>query len=143
MAPISENVQRVNEKIRPVAQRVIQAHDEGTFRRYNAHLKRDVEAVNDACQWLCHWVETEVTRVLTQKKKSVLLGGEHSVSLGSLKAHAKQIGALGVLQIDAHMDLRKAYQGFVHSHASVMYEAMRLNEITQLVQVGIRDCCEA
>ena len=45
----------------------------------------------------------------------------------------------GILQIDAHMDLRKAYEGFEHSHASIMYNALKLPAISKLVQVGIRD----
>lgn len=72
-----------------------------------------------------------------------LLGGEHSVSLGAIQAVAQQSGELGVLQIDAHMDLRKAYEGYTYSHASVMRNVIdSCPEVTRLVQVGIRDYCE-
>ena len=73
-----------------------------------------------------------------------LLGGDHSTPFGYFKAIAEKHGDFGILQIDAHCDLRNAYEGFIYSHASVMYNA--LNEIPQLkkiVQVGIRDYCEA
>lgn len=69
-----------------------------------------------------------------------LVGGEHSVSLGAIEACAERHPGLGVLQIDAHMDLRDAYQGMAHSHASVMRNALeRCPGLARLVQVGIRD----
>ena len=76
-------------------------------------------------------------------KKVGLIGGDHSTPLGFFKAIAEVHGEFGILQIDAHMDLRKAYEGFNYSHASIMFNA--LNEIPQikkLVQVGIRDYCD-
>ena len=50
--------------------------------------------------------------------------------------------ALGILQIDAHADLRNAYEGFTYSHASIMYNAIQLPSISSLTQVGIRDICD-
>jgi len=49
----------------------------------------------------------------------------------------------GILQIDAHMDLREAYEGFKYSHASVFYNVIQLPSVSKLVQVGIRDFCDA
>jgi agmatinase len=69
------------------------------------------------------------------------LGGEHSVSLGLLKLLSDVGESFGILHIDAHADLRKAYQGFLFSHASVMYNAMRLPAVSRMVQVGLRDYC--
>ena len=68
----------------------------------------------------------------------VVVGGEHSVALGAYRACAKT-GDFGILQIDAHMDLRPAYEGFRYSHASVMHNALEAAQLTRLVQVGIRD----
>jgi agmatinase len=48
----------------------------------------------------------------------------------------------GVLQIDAHCDLRDAYEGFTHSHASIFFNALKIPAIQKLVQVGVRDYCE-
>ncbi|HQQ12694.1 MAG TPA: arginase family protein, partial [Bacteroidales bacterium] len=48
----------------------------------------------------------------------------------------------GILQLDAHLDLRNAYEGFKYSHASIFYNALQFDAITKLVQVGIRDYCE-
>jgi agmatinase len=69
-----------------------------------------------------------------------LLGGDHSTPLGFYKAIGEKFGEFGILQIDAHCDLREGYEGFVYSHASIMYNA--LNEVPnlkKLVQIGIRD----
>jgi len=71
------------------------------------------------------------------------LGGDHSTPLGYFKAIAEKHGDFGILQIDAHCDLRKAYENFVYSHASIMYNALaEIPELKKIVQVGIRDYCE-
>jgi len=69
-----------------------------------------------------------------------LLGGDHSISLGNLKAAAEKYGEIGVLQIDAHCDLRQAYMGFTYSHASIMYNALKeIPALKKLIQIGVRD----
>jgi agmatinase len=71
-----------------------------------------------------------------------LVGGDHSTPLGFMEALAEKHSEFGILQIDAHCDLRKAYEGFEFSHASIMYNALKLRQVKKLVQVGIRDWCE-
>jgi agmatinase len=71
-----------------------------------------------------------------------LLGGDHSTPLGFLRALSEKYERFGILQIDAHADLRKAYEGFTYSHASIMYNALKLPSVSRLIQVGIRDFCE-
>ena len=69
-----------------------------------------------------------------------MLGGDHSVPLGFFKAQSEKHGDFGILQIDAHCDLRDSYEGFKYSHASIMYNALHeIPSIKKLVQVGIRD----
>ena len=69
-----------------------------------------------------------------------MLGGDHSVPLGFFKAQAEKHGDFGILQIDAHCDLRDSYEGFKYSHASIMYNALHeIPSLKKLVQVGIRD----
>jgi agmatinase len=69
----------------------------------------------------------------------VTLTGEHTGALGAIRAHAHRYPDLCVVQIDAHGDLRKAYQGNPYSHASVM--ARVVDDGVPLVQVGIRSIC--
>ncbi|MEJ7684909.1 MAG: arginase family protein [Segetibacter sp.] len=72
-----------------------------------------------------------------------LIGGDHSTPLGFFKAIGEKHGDFGILQIDAHADLRIGYEEFTHSHASIMYNALQeVPQLKRLVQVGIRDYSE-
>lgn len=66
---------------------------------------------------------------------TVVIGGEHSVSIGSIKAHARKYKNLTILQLDAHSDLRDEYNGSKYNHACVM---ARARQLCNVVQVGIR-----
>ena len=73
--------------------------------------------------------------LLSDKKFPVILGGNHTVTIGAIKAFAEYFNDLTVLQLDAHSDLRQEYEGSIYNHASVM---ARAREIGPIVQVGIR-----
>ena len=79
--------------------------------------------------------EEKVSSILKAKKFPVVLGGEHSVTLGPVKAFKKKFKDFSVLQLDAHRDLRDSFKGLKHSHACI---ARRILEITSVTQVGIR-----
>lgn len=100
--------------------------------------------VNQACREMTDWVYQQTCHVLEKGKLVGLVGGDHSTPLGAIRAISeKHHGEFGVLHIDAHADLRKSYQGFEQSHASIMYNVMTdKNKPKKLVQVGIRDFCE-
>ena len=100
--------------------------------------------VNKACEEMSAWVYDQCTDVLKKGKLLGLVGGDHSTPLGAILAVSdKYNGDFGVLHIDAHADLRKAYQGFTQSHASIMYNVMTdPKKPKKLVQIGIRDFCE-
>jgi agmatinase len=85
-------------------------------------------------------VREQIAHVLHHNKIPVMLGGEHSISLGAVQAMREKYPALTVLQFDAHADLRDSYQGSPYSHAAV---ARRIAEICPLVQVGIRSLSAA
>lgn len=72
------------------------------------------------------------------EKYVVIIGGEHSVSFGTIKAHAEHYKDMTVLQIDAHSDLRPEYEGSKYNHACVM---ARAKELCPVVHVGIRSQC--
>ncbi|MEZ5084226.1 MAG: agmatinase [Bacteroidales bacterium] len=80
-------------------------------------------------------VYKEVSRLLNQNKFIVTIGGEHSISIGAIRAHVEKFENCSVLQIDAHTDLRPEYEGSKYNHACVM---ARTREIAPFVQVGIR-----
>lgn len=106
----------------------------------DAELHAALAEVNACCSQLDAWVEAEVTARLDAGKIVGVVGGDHSVALGSIAAHAARFPGLGILHIDAHADLRRAYEGFERSHASVMDNVLdRIEGVARLVQVGIRD----
>ncbi|HEY1039971.1 MAG TPA: agmatinase family protein [Bacteroidia bacterium] len=98
--------------------------------------------INKACTEMNAWVKQRVLHFLKQNKTVGLLGGDHSTPLGMMQALAEHFGKFAILQIDAHADLRIAYEGFEFSHASIMYNALKIENVEKLVQVGIRDYCE-
>ncbi len=97
--------------------------------------------INLACEQLHEKIRHKSLAYLKQNKLPVILGGDHSTPLGLIKALGESNQDFGILQIDAHADLRPAYEGFSHSHASIMYNALSVKQVSQLVQVGIRDLC--
>jgi len=99
--------------------------------------------INQACEKLHDKVYRQCQFWLSKNKTIGLIGGEHSTPLGYVKALAERYESFGILQIDAHCDLRKAYEGFVYSHASIMYNVLQISNVEKIVQVGIRDYCEA
>ena len=106
----------------------------------NKFMMKTLKEVNLGSIFLNNWVYEQTIELLNQGKLVGLIGGDHSTPLGFFKAIAEKFGEFGILQIDAHHDLRVGYESFKYSHASIMYNA--LNEIpslTQLVQVGVRD----
>ncbi len=106
----------------------------------NQFMSKTVKDVNEGGIYLNTWVY-EQTKVLLERNKLVgILGGDHSTPLGFFKAIAEKQGDFGILQIDAHCDLREAYEGFNYSHASIMYNALKeIPQIQRVVQVGVRD----
>ncbi|VAX27622.1 Agmatinase [hydrothermal vent metagenome] len=85
-------------------------------------------------------IEREISKLIKDNKFTVLLGGEHTVTLGSALAHNKAFSNLSILQIDAHSDLRESYDGSIYSHASVMRRVYEFNK--NIIQVGIRAQCK-
>lgn len=80
-------------------------------------------------------VTKRVSSHIKNGKFTIVLGGEHSVSIGAIKAHAENYDGLSILQLDAHTDLREEYHGTKNNHACVM---ARARQIAPIVQVGIR-----
>ncbi len=112
-----------------------------------AGLKTDrsieiLEQINQACADLHDNVYRESLEILKNGQIPAVLGGDHSTPFGLIRALAETYPGMGILQIDAHMDLRSAYEGFVWSHASIFYNVMNRLPVQKLVQVGIRDYCQ-
>lgn len=103
--------------------------------RVGIHTAPAVEADASGPESMLHAVRERVEEAVDLEKIPVLLGGEHSISLGAVQALKRKYPGLKVLQLDAHADLRESYQGTPYSHACI---ARRIVEICPLVQAGIR-----
>lgn len=131
-----------SEKYKDLAQPIIEALESGEDLETFPALLEDLHKINKVCRELHTEVKEKVLFWMNQGKKVVLLGGDHSTPLGYYEALATQHENFGILHLDAHMDLRIAYEGFTYSHASIMYNALQIPNISKIVQVGIRDFCE-
>lgn len=139
--PISEKLFSINDKTRKEAERVIAALETGSS---PSSLKKGTEYVNSASIALNDYVECSCDSFLKNGKMVGLVGGDHSVPFGLIKALSKYHDDFGILHIDAHADLREAYEGFHYSHASIMYNVLNeIPHVSRLVQVAIRDYCSA
>jgi agmatinase len=137
--PIPYSLHEESSKLRELAVKHIDALESGEKTQPGNPI---ISNINEACENLNIYVKSTAQKYLKEKKMVALLGGDHSTPLGMFRALAEHYDRFGILQIDAHLDLRKAYEGFTYSHASIMYNALKLPGIARIVQVGIRDYCD-
>jgi agmatinase len=102
--------------------------------RKGIYLAKPVTEDSEPKKMVCA-VYDKVNQYIKENKFVILIGGEHSVSIGSVIAHSENYRDLTILQLDAHADLRPQYEGSIYNHACVM---SRVAEICPYVQVGIR-----
>ncbi|HRZ41617.1 MAG TPA: agmatinase family protein [Bacteroidales bacterium] len=105
-------------------------------------LSESAHQVNRLSEELDQMVYRRCQYWLQKGKQVIVAGGEHSVPLGFIRALTETCPSFGILQFDAHADLRDAYEGFLQSHASIMFNVMQQGLAEKLVQVGIRDVSE-
>ena len=106
----------------------------------NQFMSKALREVNEGGHYLNNWVYEQSKALMNKGKLVAIVGGDHSTPLGYLKAIAEKHGDFGVLQIDAHCDLRRAYEALNYSHASIMRNALEeIPQLKTLLQVGVRD----
>jgi agmatinase len=140
MLPISKDILASSRRARKLARPII---ERGGATPKDKHA---VLEVNAACEAVNRFTLDTAREILSEGKTPGLVGGDHSTPFGHIRAcaeHAAELKAskgLGILQIDAHMDFRDAFEGFSWSHASIMHNVLtRIPQVTKLIQVGIRD----
>lgn len=140
MLPENREIRSWNVEAKALAARVI---DAAGVTQGDRELEAALQAVNAASERVNLDVERATQRILSGEKIPGIVGGDHSVPFGALKAIAGKNPSFGILHFDAHLDLRNAYEGFQWSHASIMHNVLeRIPAVSKLVQVGIRDFCE-
>lgn len=139
MLDIPKKVARWNAEARKIAAAVIEKG--GVVDR---RTKAAADKVNAYGERVNEWVYGQTRELIGAGKMPVILGGDHSVPFGSIRAYAESHPGLGILHLDAHADLRDAYEGFTWSHASIFNNVMRkIEPVGKLVQVGVRDLGQA
>jgi agmatinase len=136
----SPEIVRLNKKAMRHARKIIGV---GGRIEGDVGLAARLEKVNRAGDRVNQIVYETVRSLLEKGKIVVTLGGDHSAPFGAIQAYSESFPGLGILHVDAHADLRPAYEGFTWSHASIFYNVVeRLPGVAKLVQVGIRDFSE-
>ncbi|RFP63985.1 agmatinase [Hymenobacter lapidiphilus] len=131
-----------SQELRPLAEAYIGWLEDGQPEEGRTEHAPTAGRINQRGRALLEWLKAKTGALLDAGKGVVVLGGDHSTPLGYLHALAERHEEFGILQIDAHCDLRPAYEGFEFSHASIMHNALQLPQVKKLVQVGIRDYCQ-
>ncbi len=142
--PVDYSILERNAPLREDARKIMDALESGLDPADNFLLARKLEKINAASVELNSRMEAVADEWLKRGKTVGLVGGDHSTPAGLIAAVARREGSIGILHLDAHCDLRPAYEGFEGSHASVMFNVLRdVGGVERLVQVGIRDFSES
>ena len=141
MQPLDAHIVNLRQRLRPLAQACI-GHQENGGKADDPAFLSNLEHVNTGGNMLNHRIYQKSLVCLEQKKIVGIVGGDHSAPLGLMWALADHHGSYGILHIDAHYDHRDAFEGFRFSHASIMRNASRIQEVEKIVHVGIRDYCK-
>ncbi len=139
MDEIPSHIEQKSDLLRQDAAKIIEQMEEGKSVEEDPHLLQLLENINRECADVNQWLFERATTAINRGKQVAVMGGDHSVPLGAIQALAQRYPNFGILHIDAHADLRDAYEGFEFSHASIMFNVLKLPQVTKLVQVGIRD----
>jgi agmatinase len=143
MAPISEEWEKINAELCEKGIDYIQFLENGGDVSKNPGFIQLLEHINKTQLTLKNNLKERAKNLISKGKMVAVLGGEHSTPLGLIEAIDEQGEKFGILQIDAHADLRDAYEGFAQSHASIMFNALKnCSNLQRIVQVGIRDISE-
>ena len=141
-ADVDYSLQEASQRLRTDAARVID-HLEGGGSPDDEYVVRKVRRVNEGCAAMNANIESQAARWLDAGRIVGLVGGDHSTPYGLIRALGARHAEFGILHIDAHCDLRDAYEGFEFSHASIMFNVLRdVPQAVRIAQVGVRDFSE-
>jgi len=138
MLDVPRDLYEESKRLRQLAQKQVQSVRSGRSNLDGLIFTK----IDEGCETLNIYIRAMAERILDSGRAVGLLGGDHSTPLGLIRTLADRHHSFGILHIDAHADLRRAYEGFTYSHGSIMYNVLKLPAVSRLVQVGIRDYCE-
>lgn len=138
-ADVDYSLQESSQRLRLDARKVIE-HLEGGGVPEDDYVVRKIRRVNDGCITMNANIYAQTRQWLAAGKLVGLVGGDHSTPYGLIRALGERHEGFGILHIDAHCDLREAYEGFEFSHASIMFNVLRdVKQVERIVQVAVRD----
>ncbi|MES2769963.1 MAG: agmatinase family protein [Bdellovibrionota bacterium] len=142
MLPVPQKMKKQNIALRKEALKVNKTLQ--NLQKLNTAQTKIQNKINKANDEMIEYVYTNTKEILKSGKAFGIIGGDHSVPYGAIKALSEHTnGNFGILHIDAHLDLRDAYLGYQHSHASIMNNVAKLPLAPKkIIQFGIRDFCE-
>lgn len=140
MLPVSEDWTRLSQELGKEMSLYHEFLEQG--QPLTQELKDLVLEVTKAQKYLRKQIKSKAFELLKNGKMVGIVGGEHSTPLGLINAISEHYEDFGILQIDAHADLRKSYEGLKESHASIMFNSMKNKSLSKIVQVGVRDVCQ-
>lgn len=144
MTPISEDMVAVNEDMKNRSIEYLRFLENGGQVERDSKHSLFLEAANEAHENITKAVYDKTVKMIEASKIPAVLGGEHSAPLGLIKALGTKYSSFGILQLDAHADLRSTYEGFQQSHASIFHNVLeQIPQVSQIIQVGIRDLSDA
>lgn len=142
LTPISSEWEKINEEFCLQSIDYIQHLESGATDVKGFELF--LQQINAAQHAMRIHLKERATELIKQNKIVAVLGGEHSTPLGLIEAIDESYTDFGILQIDAHADLRNGYENFDQSHASIMFNVTKnCNNLSKLVQIGIRDIAQS
>ncbi|MBC6489804.1 agmatinase family protein [Flavihumibacter stibioxidans] len=143
MREVDKKILLKSDYLRKEAELYIDYISNGEAIEKNNFMCRSLREINEGSVFMNNWVHGQTKELLEKGRLVGLLGGDHSTPFGFIRALSEKHESFGILQIDAHCDLRKAYEDFNYSHASIMYNVLEeIPAVEKLVQVGIRDYCD-
>lgn len=143
-AEIDYSIQELSGLFRADAVKIMEHLEAGNKIEDNFVLSRRQEKINAVSGQINNKVYDSARRFMSAGKTVGVVGGDHSVPYGAIRAVSDYEPRFGILHFDAHCDLRESYEGFEYSHASIMYNVLRdVPAVQKIVQVGIRDFSRA
>ncbi len=140
MDSFPEELRALHERLAPVSQEIIEAIENGEDTD-TTEFKKKYVMIEEGFETMFDWLRKRIAFWRNKGKKVGLLGGDHSIPLAYHQYLNEKNEEYGILHVDAHNDLREQFEGFKYSHASIFFNTMKFQNVTRLVQVGIRDYC--
>jgi len=140
MLPIDRKILLKSDFLRKEAELYINFISKQEELAENKFMCKSLKDINEGGVFLTQWVYDQTLALLKKGKLVGLVGGDHSTVLGYWKAIGEHFGSFGILQIDAHCDLRASYENLIYSHASITYNGLEsIPQLERVVMTGIRD----